>query len=140
MKYAVINNKGIIIQTGHVTTEEEMKLQGGSRLSLFCPEYINDADYYYKNGKFHKYPPKPSSFSEWDGERWVDSVEKKKKQLLRIRSIRDSLLNECDWTQMPDVDLTDQEKLAWKQYRQKLRDITDTNDLENVEWPVKPNK
>ncbi len=42
---------------------------------------------------------------------------------LRIRAIRDRLLAESDWTQLPDapVDAT-----AWAEYRQELRDAPST--------------
>jgi hypothetical protein len=42
---------------------------------------------------------------------------------LRIRAIRDRLLAESDWTQLPDapVDAT-----AWAEYRQELRDSPST--------------
>lgn len=63
-----------------------------------------------------------------------------------IRSIRDNLLWMCDWTQNPDSPLTEEKKLAWKTYRQQLRDlpenITDPKPLvlneNDSNWPIKP--
>lgn len=49
-----------------------------------------------------------------------------------------------DWTQMPDADLTPEEKQAWATYRQALRDMTDTIDLSRIKshlaitWPTPP--
>lgn len=43
-----------------------------------------------------------------------------------IRGERVKLLSACDWTQLPDAPLTDNERLAWQQYRQALRDLPQT--------------
>lgn len=43
-----------------------------------------------------------------------------------VRDHRNSLLSECDWTQIPDVPLTDEQRKAWQEYRQALRDIPET--------------
>ena len=38
---------------------------------------------------------------------------------------REQLLKNSDWTQLPDVDLIEEEVQQWRTYRQALRDITD---------------
>jgi hypothetical protein len=54
-------------------------------------------------------------------------------------SKRDALLSESDWTQLPDVPLTTEQKSEWAVYRQALRDITDQPGFpDNINWPVKP--
>lgn len=50
------------------------------------------------------------------------------------RDKRNSLLTECDWTQIADVPLTADCKTAFAAYRQALRDV----DLLNPVWPEKP--
>jgi hypothetical protein len=40
-----------------------------------------------------------------------------------IRSMRNILLAESDWSQLPDAVLTLDEKQAWQNYRQSLRDV-----------------
>ena len=51
-----------------------------------------------------------------------------------IRSMRNDLLSQSDWTQVPDNGLKNKEQ--WKIYRQALRDITEVfDDPENVVWP-----
>ena len=40
----------------------------------------------------------------------------------QMRLVRDRLLAASDWTQMPDSPLTDEQRAAWAQYRQALRD------------------
>ena len=57
-------------------------------------------------------------------------------------SKRNVLLNQSDWTQIPDINNTLEEdvKILWKEYRQKLRDITDQSEWPlNIEWPKAPN-
>jgi hypothetical protein len=39
---------------------------------------------------------------------------------------RNALLSESDWSQVADNSLTELKKAEWRQYRQDLRDITDT--------------
>ena len=55
---------------------------------------------------------------------------------LEIRYLRNSLLGECDWTQLSDVSET--VKTLYQTYRQSLRDITNQSDPFNISWPVKP--
>ena len=53
-----------------------------------------------------------------------------------IRSVRDNLLFECDWTQLPDAPVDQQ---AWANYRKSLRDITNNPGFPgSVVWPYKP--
>ena len=58
-----------------------------------------------------------------------------------LRSQRDELLAQSDWTQVADVDLTDEEIAAYRTYRQALRDITEHDNwpmLEEGDWPTAP--
>ncbi len=55
-----------------------------------------------------------------------------------IRSQRNSLLSESDWTQLPDSPLLSEKKTEWSVYRQELRDVTSQSDPNNIIWPVKP--
>lgn len=43
--------------------------------------------------------------------------------LARVRAVRNGMLAESDWTQMPDAPLTISERNAWKECRNDLRDI-----------------
>ena len=57
-------------------------------------------------------------------------------QAATVRSQRDGLLAQSDWTQVADapVDAT-----AWATYRQALRDITDQAGFPNdINWPTQP--
>lgn len=54
----------------------------------------------------------------------------------RVRAERDARLLACDWTQLGDV--PDETREAWQPYRQALRDMTETADPFEPEWPVPP--
>jgi len=56
-----------------------------------------------------------------------------------VRSRRDDLLQESDWTQLPDSPLSADSKTAWATYRQQLRDITSQAGFPySVVWPTPP--
>ena len=52
-----------------------------------------------------------------------------------IRIHRNNLLALSDWTQLPDAPV---DKTAWATYRQELRDLPETIDINNPVWPVSP--
>ena len=57
----------------------------------------------------------------------------------RIRTLRDKLLAECDYIMLSDVDKTEEEKEAWKAYRQALRDIPEQSGFPwDVTFQEKP--
>lgn len=55
-----------------------------------------------------------------------------------VRSERDQKLQASDWTQLPDVPLTEEQKQEWVTYRQALRNVTNQPDPFNIVWPVAP--
>jgi len=60
-------------------------------------------------------------------------------QWAEVRSTRNNLLYDTDWTQNTDNKLTGQAKQDMKDYRQTLRDVTDDfNDPGDVIFPVPP--
>ncbi len=59
-------------------------------------------------------------------------------QLARLRDTRDARLKACDWTQLADADLSAEQLAAWRAYRQQLRDLPATADLDQVAWPTPP--
>ena len=52
--------------------------------------------------------------------------------------MRNAKLVACDYTQLPDVNLTPAAVEAWRIYRQELRDITDNLEWGVTTWPVAP--
>ena len=78
---------------------------------------------------------------------YVNTPEYKMQELRYERNFR---LAECDWTQNNDSPLSDSKKAEWKTYRQSLRDMTKTIDVNTIKldgphidnssitWPTKP--
>jgi hypothetical protein len=57
----------------------------------------------------------------------------------RVRAERNSLLSQCDWTQMDDSPLSNVQKAAWATYRQALRDVTTQSGFPwTITWPDAP--
>ena len=69
----------------------------------------------------------PTTQEEEDSKRWAI-----------LRAERDYLLSQCDWTQFPDSPLSTEKKAEWATYRQALRDLPSTTDINNVVYPNKP--
>ena len=73
---------------------------------------------------------------------WVDvrsPEQAEAEQAAAARSVRDGLLRDCDWTQLPDSPLSAEVRAAWAAYRQALRDITEQPGFTaSVEWPAAP--
>jgi len=60
-----------------------------------------------------------------------------------LRSTRNKLLLDSDWTQVGDLvssgAMTSDKLTEWKTYRQALRDLpANTSDPSDVTWPTKP--
>lgn len=60
----------------------------------------------------------------------------------KMTELRNELLEESDKYMLPDFPISQEEKDAWINYRQELRDITNQeawpNDIENIDFPVSP--
>jgi len=53
-----------------------------------------------------------------------------------VRTQRDALLSQSDWTQVPDAPV---DQTAWAEYRQALRDLPQQAGFPaEITWPVKP--
>jgi hypothetical protein len=54
----------------------------------------------------------------------------------QMRQERNTLLSDCDWTQVSDAPVN---QVAWQTYRQALRDVTSQEGFPyDVTWPTKP--
>ena len=82
-------------------------------------------------------PLKPGNDYEWDGSRWVLLPPDMDQIAAEVRTKRNALLQQSDWTQVADAPV---DQAAWATYRQALRDITMQSGFpENVVWPTPPN-
>ena len=61
---------------------------------------------------------------------------------VNIRTERDKLLTESDWTQANDTPLSDADVAKWKTYRTSLRDLpsdqSSKTKYSDITWPTKP--
>lgn len=76
---------------------------------------------------------------------WIEteiSLDEKRRRWVDRK--RHNLLYLSDWTVLPDVPLTSEQKQAWIEYRQALRDLPQNIDLstitsqEQIVWPTIP--
>lgn len=68
----------------------------------------------------------------------IENHNPNKVTLEEIIAKRNTLLQESDWTQLPDAPLTEEKKQEWVVYRQALRDITQTfSNPDDVIFPEK---
>ena len=84
-----------------------------------------------------------SKFDAIIGDNGSHSVDSEfDRQMRNLRSKRDRLLSESDWTQSNDSPLTDAKKTEWATYRTSLRNLTSglstVDDVDSVTWPTKP--
>ena len=79
------------------------------------------------------YDPNANEFSEY--------IIPTEERLISIRLQRDNLLDEVD---IKDCNaekwelFTDEQKLLWRAYKQQLRDLPETIDLDTPVFPIKP--
>ena len=68
-----------------------------------------------------------------------ETINKRKEiKWSEVRSTRNTLLAESDWTQFQDSPITGSSLTDWQTYRQSLRDVTNQSDPYNITWPTKP--
>ena len=79
--------------------------------------------------------PSPNHIFDYAAKQWVDPRTNETEWEV-VRAQRSQLLQQSDWTQLPDVPLATKE--AWAIYRQALRDVTNQPDPFNIVWPVAP--
>lgn len=65
-----------------------------------------------------------------------DLLREKELLAAKVKEQRNKLLQESDWTQLPDAPV---DKVTWAGYRQQLRDVPNQpNFPEQVVWPTTP--
>ncbi len=83
----------------------------------------------------------PTKYYNWTtAKKWELDSERVRADL---RIERNELLAQCDWTQIPDNQLSDSKKAEWATYRQALRDVpananAELASLDGFVWPTKP--
>ena len=112
-----------LVETGTTLIGNEFDAQGSTNLIDFNmpPSFITTLE-----GVSSDYSPPTNQ-----------DLENKRAQ--EQDSKRDKLLQESDYTQLPDVPLTDEKRSEWVTYRASLRDISSQSSYpDSVTWPTKP--
>ncbi|BCS87323.1 tail fiber assembly protein [Pseudodesulfovibrio sediminis] len=69
----------------------------------------------------------------------VDEKARAEHAATQVRSERDQLLAESDWTQLADCPLDEKARLAWADYRGELRNIPQQAAFPDaIQWPDSP--
>lgn len=129
--YIVYNNFGEILRTG-VCNDSDFNLQG----EFVIEGFADDSCQYIENGKIIDMPEKPDCKAYFDflTKKWILDLDE---QNFSVKNQRVHLLNETDWTQLPDV--PEATRTKWQEYRQALRDITAQPGFpETIVWPELP--
>ena len=102
-------------------------------------KFILENYYDFSSSSFQTRDPQPNSIAIWENGAWTWYHED---FLNLVRTQRDRRLYACDWTQLPDSPLSDEDKELWRTYRQQLRDITNDlsgiSSLDEITWPESP--
>lgn len=127
-QWTVYNIDSGLITRRLVTDEESVQTllrEGESYIS----GHYNDNAYMIKGGKIVS--------------RAEDMGKLRQEIAFELRVLRNEMLRESDWTQMPDAPISAAEKAQWAAYRQSLRDVPQNNPsierIEDITWPSKPN-
>lgn len=94
-------------------------------------------------------PPKVNENEQavWDGLSWkilpnliVEELEiENNLNWDNIRAMRDSLLDDSDWTRLDDAPISESARQKWADYRQALRDLPQSfASPDAVVWPTAP--
>jgi hypothetical protein len=119
-------------------TPEQVEHFGVHQLKLVTPPYYDPATQTREHGPallIDGVWTQNYVVSELDPEVSAAKIEA---QWAVVRTERNKLIANTDWTQLPDAPLTDAKAANWGSYRQALRDITTQSDPFNIEWPVPP--
>lgn len=129
-------SNGQIIKTVSCT-EEDLLLQYDPSICNYVDGLLDDSMYYIENNAPVAIPSAPNQYCifNYDTKQWVDP-RTDETQWVIVRNQREVLLASSDWTQLPDVQISN--KSDWVAYRQELRNITTQSDPFNIIWPTPP--
>ena len=136
MNYHIyFNNDGrIFAQTfGKITYPDFISLNIGSNPIDITKNFI-------QNNQITPLPDKPDNNNYWEfdyqNKTWSGNFGMASLQVLAKRL---PLLQQSDWTQIPNCPLTLERQQTWSTYRQALRDITTQSGYPfDVIWPTPP--
>jgi len=134
MFYAFSNLNGLLVSSG----TQQSSFDDLQDCTVFNLETDLGSVYMNTEGALVSLPQKPGNGYIFDRTQnmWVDARTSQQVGNL-IKKQRLELLQNSDWTQLSDVQLST--KQEWANYRQQLRDITTQSGYPfNVVWPTPP--
>jgi hypothetical protein len=131
---SIYDSRGAITESMEGSEEDIHLFTTGKQ---FIEGFFPANKYYVDQSQAIEFPPQPANtIWDWTTKQWVlsfDFADAEAKQK------RNSLLQQSDWTQIPNNPLTAEQQQAWAVYRQELRDITSQSGHPfNVIWPTPP--
>lgn len=116
-QYAKLSESGHIISTCYTTVPQEGMVE--------ITEPIGERP--FEKAKYHLAT-----------KQWVEDIVPEVVEF-EVRTKRQKLLLESDWTQLPNGPLSAEQQTVWAAYRQQLRDITNQPGYPtDVVWPTSP--
>ena len=108
--------------------DEDVRRAGFAPVADSIRAYVNgEGDIEVHQGEITK--NEDGSFTQ----QWIiNTIDDSEKQSRFLDRTRLNLLTQCDWTQLPDSPLSAEEKAAWAEYRQLLRDLPGTIDWSTI--------
>lgn len=149
MRLTVVPIDGVVCKNGECLHDIDLS---------WVPDEVHAVQWYDDHGEVELKTPVPNipitdlgiyqqASDLWDAKKdEFFQIELNRDYWQELRILRDIRLTQSDWTQLPDNNLTENQKIAWQTYRQELRDLTDNItdpkplvlDPNHVEWPVPP--
>jgi tRNA(Leu) C34 or U34 (ribose-2'-O)-methylase TrmL len=125
--FIVHDSEGNILRTG-TCAESDLSLQAGIGETV-VEGVADDATQRFLNGELIS-KPEPTN------------AERAEAAMAQLRSIRQDLLADSDWTQAADSPFTAEQRSEWQMYRQELRDLPEdfahVTSIDDVVFPDPP--
>ena len=126
-RFFVHDTEGNILRTGNCS-DDDFRLQAGEGETVLEGE-ADDATQKFLDGTLAVKPE-------------LSDAEKTEAAMAELQRIRQSLLGDSDWTQLPDSPFTAEQRSEWQMYRQELRDLPEdfahVTSIDDVVFPDPP--
>ena len=130
----------IINRIGEVTSETNS--DGVKQYCTYCEKFNDETNEIVFSANMNYLEADVSNVETMFNDLYTAHITPTPFSVETLRGQRVSLLNNSDWTVMPDSPLSDSKKVEWTTYRQQLRDITNGIDTEAkalaVTFPTPP--
>ena len=123
MRFVVYDQDGVVLRMGNCDAEDLQSQALPGQTVIAVEQFVDPSTHMVVDGQLvQQDPPHAAAMA-----------------MGALRSLRDKLLTQSDWTQMPDHPMPGDRRAAWAEYRQTLRDLpANTADPKNPTWPIPP--